>query len=64
MEFALELIMIFVATALGVMGGLGIGELATKSRRRRELNQKVQELLDSYGVEYSEEVPKKDSSMQ
>jgi len=64
MEFALELFLIFIAAALGVTGGMAIGTLAARSRRRREIDRKVQELLDSYGVEHSEEVPSKDTRVQ
>jgi len=64
MTFALELFLIFIASALGVMGGLAIGTIAARSRRRREVNRTVQELLDSYGIEHSEEVPSPGSRVQ
>jgi len=50
-----EIISVFIASALGVVGGFVVGELFLRARRRREIDRTVQELLDQWSLEQREE---------
>tara|TARA_R100001129_G_C5105908_1_gene185732 strand:+ start:330 stop:515 length:186 start_codon:yes stop_codon:yes gene_type:complete len=50
-----EIISVFIASALGVVGGFVAGEVFLQARRRREIDRTVQELLDQWSVEQREE---------
>jgi len=50
-----EIVSVFIASALGVVGGFVAGEVFLRAKRRREIDRTVQELLDQWSVEQREE---------